>query len=71
MSKFTYDDIVRVVQGADPKLRPGSKAWIVGVFIDRPRGSYFDGFPEGVIYTIEYEDGGAMDVHESHLERIG
>lgn len=64
---FTYDDIVRVSNSAGKYLRPGSKAWVIGVFLDRPAGRYFENFPDGVIYTIEYEDGQAADVHESQL----
>jgi len=34
----------------------------------RPDGAYFAAFAEGVIYTIEYEDGQVVDVHEAQLE---
>lgn len=65
--KFNYDDVVQVRLTAAPQLRPGAKAWIVGVFETRP-GSYFDKFPEGVVYTIEYEDGSSVEIHEQDLE---
>lgn len=66
MTKFTYDDIVKVVVQAPEALRPGKRAWIVGVFDDRP-GSYFDKFPPGTVYSIEFEDGSSLEIHESDL----
>jgi hypothetical protein len=48
---------------------PGAKAWIVGIFTERP-GPYFDSFPTGVIYTIEYEDGSSTEMHEADLSRV-
>ena len=65
--KFDYDDVVVLRRGASPDLRPGEKAWVVGVFDTRP-GPYFDKFPAGVVYTIEFEDGVSIEVHESDLE---
>ncbi|MGJ7903513.1 hypothetical protein [Lysobacter sp. 1R34A] len=70
MSKFTYDDIVRVAEAADGPLRPGSIGWVVGVFEDRPPGAHFSRFPPGVVYTVEYEDGAANEIHESWLEAV-
>lgn len=67
MNKYTYDDVVKVLDTAPTELRPGMKAWVVGVFEDRP-GKYFDIFPPGVVYTIEYEDGSSAEIHESNLE---
>jgi hypothetical protein len=64
---FNYDDIVKVRIQADKELRPGEKAWIVGIYEDRP-GPYFDKFPAGVVYSIEYEDGTSTQVHETDLE---
>jgi hypothetical protein len=66
MAKFTYNDIVRVKPDSERTLRRG-RAWIVGIFEDRP-GPYFDRFPEGVVYTIEFEDGSSIEVHEANLE---
>ncbi|MGN6223066.1 hypothetical protein [Pseudoxanthomonas sp.] len=68
MNKYTYDDIVRVIPSAEKRLRPGAIAWVIGVFEERPAGEHFARFPAGVIYTIEYEDGEAVDIHESELE---
>ena len=67
MTKFTYDDMVKVVAHAPEALRPGKQAWIVGVFDDRP-GSYFDKFSSGTVYSIEFEDGSSLEIHESDLE---
>lgn len=67
MLMFDYDDRVRVANSADAPLRPGSYGWVIGVFLERPSGCYFERFPEGVIYSIEFEDGHAVDVHESLL----
>jgi hypothetical protein len=71
MSKFTYDDIVMVRAGASPDLRPGSRAWVIAVF-DRPDsrpGKHFDALPEGVVYTVEFEDGSTAEMHEDNLEQ--
>lgn len=68
MSKFTYDDIVRIAEAADESLRPGSIGWVVGIFEERPTGEHFSRFPPGVVYTVEYEDGAANEIHESWLE---
>lgn len=68
MSKFFYDDVVKVVDSASAELRPGCKAWVVGIFETQDRqGNYFNKFPEGVVYTIEFEDGSSTEVHESNL----
>jgi hypothetical protein len=68
MAKFAYDDIVKIIDGAASELRPGSKAWVVGVFEEKDRqGQYFEIFPEGVVYTIEFEDGKSTEIHEADL----
>lgn len=66
MTKFTYNDIVRVKGKAEPTL-PHGRAWVVGIFEKRP-GPYFNKFPAGVVYTIEFEDGSSTEVHEGSLE---
>lgn len=68
MPRFDYDDRVRVVPGSDGMTRPGALAWVIGVFDQRPAGKHFEQFPPGVVYAIEYEDGEAADIHESHLQ---
>ncbi len=67
MTKFTYDDVVKAIANAPSELRPGERAWVVGVFEDRP-GKYFESFPPGTVYTIEFEDGSAIEIHEVMLE---
>jgi len=64
---FNYDDVVKVRRDASSELRPGAKAWIVGVFETRP-GKFFDKFPEGIVYSIEFEDGSSIEIHEADLE---
>ena len=64
--KFDYDNIVRVLPSAN--LHVGQRAWIVGVFESRPKGSYFERFPAGTVYSIEFEDGTSSQLHESDLE---
>lgn len=66
MAKYSYGDIVRARESAPPELRPGSKAWIVGVEETRA-GHHYDQFPPGTIYTIEFEDGTSTDIHEIQL----
>jgi hypothetical protein len=68
MPKFTYDDIVKVRSASSAAPRH-DRAWIVGIFEDRP-GPYFDKFPDGVVYTIEFEDGTSTEVHEDDLEPV-
>jgi hypothetical protein len=68
MARFSYDDTVRIVRCADEKYKPGAVVSIIGIFKEKPSGSYFEEFPPGTIYTIEYENGEAIDIHESLLE---
>ncbi len=68
MAKFTYGDDVRVKPEAPEPLRAGAVASVIAVFATRPKGSHFAEFPQGVVYSIEYADGAATDVHEEHLE---
>jgi len=67
--RFTYDDVVRTLPSASPEARPGSRAWIVGVFTDPKPGPYFANFADAVAYTIEFEDGSSIEVRETDLER--
>ena len=68
MAKFTYSDDVRVKAEAPAPLRAGAVGSVIAVFETRPEGSHFAEFPQGVVYSIEYADGAATDVHEDHLE---
>lgn len=67
MPKFNYDDIVSANNLAPLSARPGSKAWIVGIFETRT-GDFLQAFPDGVVYTIEFEDGSSTEVMEKHLD---
>jgi hypothetical protein len=66
MPRFTYDDIVEVVEGAPDALRPGSRAWVTGVIEDRSELALLR-LAEGTLYNIEFEDGEEAVVHESVL----
>ena len=69
MTKFAYGDVVRVMESAPAEMRPSAKAWVVGVFeADQRRGRHFDQFAPGSVYSVEFEDGSSIDVHESNLE---
>ena len=68
MAKFTYSDVVRVKADAPASLRARATGLVIAVFETRPEGSYFAECPRGVVYSIEYRDGAAVDVHEDHLE---
>lgn len=65
--KYTYDDVVKVRTGAAAELHPGATAWVVSIFETRP-GPYLDRFPEGIVYTVEFEDGSSVEEHEQDLE---
>jgi hypothetical protein len=68
MNKFNFDDTVWVRKDAPGPLRRGHRASVTMVFLPKDRdGSYFDQFPPGVVYSIEYEDGKSADVHENFL----
>ncbi|MGN4074810.1 hypothetical protein [Burkholderia gladioli] len=68
MAKFDYSNIVRAIASADPKYRPGARAWIVGVY-ENDSSPWLKRFPPGAVYSIEYEDGSSVEIHESLLER--
>tara|TARA_R110001592_G_scaffold305345_1_gene577963 strand:+ start:326 stop:571 length:246 start_codon:yes stop_codon:yes gene_type:complete len=67
--KFNYNDIVKVRTTSDSSTvdRQGEQAWIVGVFTERPSGEFFKKFPPGIVYSIEFEDGSSIEVHEKDL----
>jgi len=68
VAKYTWDDRLKIVDHASPEHRPGATVWIVGVY-EGPsrRGSFYDQFPPGTVYTVEFEDGLSTSVHESEL----
>jgi hypothetical protein len=67
MPRFNYNDIVRIKVGASAIADRHDRAWVVAVLEDRQRFPLRQ-FSPGVVYTIEFEDGTALDVHESDLE---
>jgi hypothetical protein len=43
---------------------------VVGISDEAERkGDYLKKFPEGVVYTIEFEDGSSIEIQESLLEK--
>lgn len=70
MALYTWNDTVRVIATALAKARPGELASVVNIHERETRqGAYFDQFPDGAVYTIEFEDGSSVEVHESQLAR--
>jgi hypothetical protein len=66
---FTFDDIVRIKADAPPEMRPGERAWVIGITPHQERrGSHFDLFPAGTVYLVEIEGGDAFEIHESMIE---
>jgi hypothetical protein len=71
MNKYTYGSSVLVRKDAPVDLRPGQPASVFGIFLPQDRkGSHFDQFAPGIVYSIEYGDGDAADVHEDFLESL-
>jgi hypothetical protein len=68
MARFNYNDIVTASPSAPPVFRPGARAWIVGVY-ENQTDAWLKRFPPGVVYSIEFEDGSSIEVHESMLEK--
>ncbi len=66
--QFAYDDRVRVRPAAQLMSRVGQQAWVVGIFAEPRPGTYFEKFPPGVVYTVEFEDGSSVEIHEADLE---
>jgi hypothetical protein len=64
--QFDYGDIVVVKESCVPRCRPGERAWVVDVAADRNRFR-LPQFPPGVVYTVEFEDGSAIDIHEDDI----
>lgn len=68
MSKFKIDDTVRTKNVIHLQHFYGQTGSVINVFIDRPAGKHFEQFPEGVVYSVEFESGEAIDIHESDLD---
>ena len=66
-TKFDYNDRVKVCNASSDLARVDALAWIVGVLASRD-GPFYDTFPPGQVYIIEYEDGSSHVIHENDLE---
>jgi len=69
MAKYTYNDIVTAKSTASPVARPGEKAWVIAVLENRTHFPLKE-FPPGVVYTVEFEGGDAVNIHEDDLEIV-
>lgn len=63
-----HGDIVRISPDASEDCRPGETAWIVAIISDRVRFPLPE-MPEGTIYSVEFEDGSAIDINEHLLKK--
>lgn len=69
-TKFTWDDRVIVRCTGEQAQRNGACAWIVGVTAEPRQGKYYEQFPPGAVYSVEFEDGMALEIHEGDLIRF-
>jgi hypothetical protein len=70
MHRFTYNDTVRVKPDAPSHLRPGELASVVAVNREEDRrGEFLRQYPKGFVYTVEFDDGAAVQAHESLVEK--
>jgi hypothetical protein len=68
MTKYSYNDIVTAKPNAPSELRPGERAWVVGISEQKDRkGEYLTKFPSGTVYLVEFEDGSSVSISESDL----
>lgn len=67
MCKFRINDTVLVKNVAHLERYFGQVGSIINIFLERPAGRHFDQFPDGVVYAVDFENGEAIDVHESDL----
>jgi hypothetical protein len=70
MAKFSYDDIVKIKVDARTAAKRLGRAWVIAVMDDRQRFP-LSHLPPGTVYSIEFQDGSAIDVHENDLEIVG
>ncbi|MEX0758587.1 MAG: hypothetical protein WD100_03305 [Tistlia sp.] len=67
---FTYNDTVKVTKDAPEQCRPGELASVVSISLATERGGEFlKEFPHGVVYSIEFEDGCIVEIHEDFVEK--
>jgi hypothetical protein len=67
MAQLEYDQIVKIKSTSKLAARRGSRGWIVAILEDRNRYP-LEEFPPGIVYSVEFDDGQAIDVHEDDLE---
>jgi hypothetical protein len=67
MAKFDYDDTVRIKDSCAAMVRRGEVASVIAILEDRKLWPLSQ-FRSGVIYSVEFADGAAIDVHEDELE---
>jgi hypothetical protein len=66
---MNYDDTIRIRANAPVGLRRGTLASICGITAPADRhGKHWEQFPPGTIYLVEFEDGEALEVHESWVD---
>jgi len=68
---FTYDDFVAVRCDAPVTFRPGQRASVIAIFGSEDpirKTGHFSQFPAGTVYSVEFEDGEALEIHEAMLE---
>lgn len=69
MPRFNWDERIRISDDASAPFRPGTLANIVGIYSGASRrGQYFDRFAPGTVYTVEFDDGKSVDIHEDDIE---
>jgi hypothetical protein len=67
-STFTWNDTVETIEEAPTRLRPGSRAWVVGISAPHEwSGSFLAEHPTEFVYTIEFEDGSSVEAGEAML----
>jgi hypothetical protein len=70
MTKFNWGDPAFVKDDAPIEYKPGSLVHVVGISADSSDPVEWDErFPEGVVYTIEFENGDSIDVEEAALRQ--
>jgi hypothetical protein len=69
--EMIFGESVSVKKHAPAEFRPGAVGAIVMIITQKMRkGEYYNKFPLGTIYSIEFEDGRAIDIHEMFLEKL-
>ena len=68
---YTWGDFVKIKEISPSKYEPGKLGSICGIWtINSPVTSHEYEMPFGtVMYTIEFEDGNAIEIPEDYLDR--